>query len=340
MLLTGLGVALTGLSSFAVVATLALDGALGPTTTWVLMLLTRGVVFGVGLAAIPVSAMAFVVATTSAGERTAGLSLLGAAQGTAVVVGPALGALAALAGLLGPVWAAPAVVALALVLVALLVPPSPPSPKSVTEGPSTSAGGMRPWDPRVRSWLLVGFLLNVGLGLVLFTLGFAMQDRGALAPDAAARATGAVSLACGLVLVAVQGALVPRLEWAPRRLLAVGVPCAALGLTGLALAPGAWAIAVAMVVVSGGLALASPGYVVGPTLAVVEHEQSAVAGLVTANNGLAFVVGPVLGGALYAAAYPLPYALAATVTLAGLVVLLLERRPTPAGSLAVAVERG
>lgn len=319
VLVTSLGIALTGLAAFGLVATAALDGRLGPTATFLLMLATRGVIFGIGLSGVPVAAMAFVVTTTTATTRSAGLSRLGAAQGAAIVVGPAVGAAVALAGLLGPVWAAPVVLALALTLVLVGVPPA-----NADFRPATPTR-VRPWDPRVRSWLLIGFLLYTGLSLVLLTLGFGMQDRGGLGAEAAARATGAVTFACGLVLAGIQGGLIPRLDWAPRQMLIVGVPVAALGLAGLALASGAWTIALAMLVVSVGMAIASPGYIAGPTLGVHDHEQSAVAGLVTATNGLAFVAGPALGGALYAAAYPLPFLTAAVVTILGLVVVLADK---------------
>ncbi|MDG4765871.1 MFS transporter [Solwaraspora sp. WMMD406] len=321
VLVTGLTVALAGLTAFGAVATLALAGDIDPTLTFVLMLATRGVLFGAGLAAVPVAALAIVVAGSTAQERTGAVGKLGAAQGLAIVLGPAIGAVVAFAGLLGPVWAAPAAVLAALLLMIVLVPPS------VVAGPPPGGGParLRPWDPRVRSVLLVGFLLYTGLGLVLLTIGFAVQDRGGLDADAAARVTGAIIFACGLVLAASQGVLVPKVRWKPRRLMMVGTPIAAAGLLGIAVVPGVWGIGAAMLVVAAGMGIATPGYTAAPSMVVEEHEQASAAGLLTATNGLAFVAGPALGGALYAVSYPLPFAVAGIMVLLGLMLLLADR---------------
>ncbi|MFV2088551.1 MFS transporter [Micromonospora sp. LOL_021] len=321
VLVTGLTVALAGLTAFGAVATLALAGDLDPTLTFVLMLATRGLLFGAGLAAVPVAALAIVVAGSNSQERTGAVGKLGAAQGLAIVLGPAIGAVVAFAGLLGPLWAAPAAVLAALLLMFVLVPPS------VTTGPPPASGParLRPWDPRIRWVLLVGFLLYTGLGLVLLTIGFAVQDRGGLDTDAAARATGAIIFACGLVLAGTQGVLVPRIRWQPRRLMLVGAPIAAAGLLAIAVVPGVWGIGAAMLVVAAGMGIATPGYTAAPSMVVEEHEQAPAAGLLTATNGLAFVAGPALGGALYAAAYPLPFVTAATMVLFGLALLLVDR---------------
>ncbi|WBB99842.1 hypothetical protein O7543_03745 [Solwaraspora sp. WMMA2080] len=131
-------VALAGLTAFGAVATLALTGDLDPSLTFMLMLVTRGLLFGAGLAAVPVAALAIVVAGSTAQERTGAVGKLGAAQGLAIVLGPAIGAVVAFAGLLGPVWAAPAAVLTALLLMFVLVPPS------VTTGPPPASGPARP----------------------------------------------------------------------------------------------------------------------------------------------------------------------------------------------------
>lgn len=322
ILVTGLLLTLVGSSGFALVATAALDDQLSGGTTFALVLLTRGLIFGAGLAAVPVAALAFVAAATSGAERTAGIAKVGGVQGAAVVVGPAVGTVAAFAGLLGPLWVAPLFVLLALVLVVLRLPRTRPT------SPPGSRVRLRPWDPRLRSFLLLGLALYTSLGLVLLTLGFAMQDRGGLDPAEAARATGAATVACGVVLGVVQGVLVPRLDLSPRALILLGAPIAAVGLVCLAVAGGALVLGASMVVVGLGMGLASPGYMAGPSLAVADDEQPAVAGLLTATNGLAFVIGPTAGGALYALAYPLPFVVAAVITATGVLVVLMDRRTT------------
>lgn len=56
------------------------------------MLVTRSVLFGVGVGALPVAALAAASATTtSEADRTRAVGLVGAAQGLSLVLGPAAG---------------------------------------------------------------------------------------------------------------------------------------------------------------------------------------------------------------------------------------------------------
>lgn len=159
----------------------------------------------------------------------------------------------------------------------------------------------------------VGGLL---FGLVLLTVGYLLQDRLALTAGETAQATGAILFTCGVVLVVTQGVLVPRLRWAPGRLLRVGTPIAATGLAGLAVAPGFWPVAAAMAAVALGLGIGLPGYTSGPTLDVEPAGQGAVAGLVTATNGLTFMIGPAASAALYQVGQSVPFLTAAAATAA------------------------
>lgn len=298
VLLTGIGLSLAGLVGFAVVSQLALAGTLSPGGTLALMLATRSLLFGAGVGAVPVAAMALVAAgTTGEAERTRGMGQIGAVQGLAVALGPALGALLGFAGLLGPVWAAPALVALALVLVAAAVPAAPA--RTATRDPAKPRTALRPWDPRLWPVLIAGFGLYLTLSMILIVLGFLIQDRLALDAAATVRATGAVSFLAGVVLIGVQGVLVPRLRWAASRLLRTGTPITVVGALALVVATQFWSIGAAMAVLAVGLGLAIPGYVTAPTLLVGPDEQGGVAGLVQAATGLTFVLGPVTGTALY-----------------------------------------
>lgn len=313
VLTAGLAFATAGVAGFAVVSQVALAGGLSVGWTFGLILATRGLLFGVGLSAVPVAAMAYVAATTvGTSARTAGISRLGAAQGLSVALGPAVGGLLAFAGLLGPLYTAPLVLASVGLLVAFALPAVPRQP-----APSRSAGtAVRVFGTRVWPYLLAGFTLYLGLGLVLLTVGFLLQDRLALTAGETAQATGAILFTCGVVLVVTQGVLVPRLRWAPGRLLRVGTPIAATGLAGLAVAPGFWPVAAAMAAIALGLGIGLPGYTSGPTLDVEPAGQGAVAGLVTATNGLTFMIGPAAGAALYQVGQSVPFLTAAAATAA------------------------
>lgn len=76
---------------------------------FVLVLLSRGLVFGLAWAATPVTAQSYV--TTGEAERVPGMSMIGAAQGLGLAVGPALGGPLSFSGLLTPMYVAPAILA-------------------------------------------------------------------------------------------------------------------------------------------------------------------------------------------------------------------------------------
>lgn len=295
VLAAGLGLATLGLAGFAVAAVLGLDGAAGPGATFGLMLVTRSVLFGAGIAAIPVVALATAAATTTTeAERTRAVGLVGAAQGLALVIGPAAGGALSVVSLTLPLYAAPTATAVLTLWVLLRVPRVP-----VVRPKAPRAADVRPWDRRVLPMLTVGFLLYLSLGLVQIVVGFLLADRLDLDPQATAGAASIALVTAGVVLVLVQGVLVPRLRWTPARLLRVGTPIAVAAYLLLAAAGALWSITLAFGVLALGLGLAIPGYTAAPTLLVGPEQQGSVAGLVSAATGATFIVGPLLGTALY-----------------------------------------
>lgn len=283
------------------------------------MIVTRSALFGFGAGAVPVAALAYVGATTEGeAERTRAVSLVGAASALAMVLGPGLGGLLAVGTLLAPLYVAPAVLGLVTAVVAVVLPAAPSRAAEETDTGRT----LSPFDPRFRRFLAVGFLLFLSLGVIQVVLGFLFQDRLGLDARATAGAAGAAGFAVGLVLVAVQGGLVPRLGWGPVRLLRVGTPIAVAGFAVLAVAPEFWSMTAGLMVVALGLGLAMPGYTAGPTLAVGAAEQGAVAGLVNATNGSTFIAGPLIGTALYALGPAVPVVLSAVLCVAACALLV------------------
>lgn len=299
VLLGGLALATTGLLGLAIVAALGMhdgSGSIGPSGTFVLMLATRSVLFGAGVAAVPVAVLA-AAATGSEGEaeRTRAVGFVGAAQGLSLVLGPAAGGALAVVSLLLPLWLAPVLTALVAVWVLATI-------KRVTRDgavPVPTGRRIRPWDGRILPLLGIGFLLYLSLSFVQVIIGFLVADRLHLDAQQTAGAVGIALFSTGLVLVGAQGALVPKLGWGPLRLVRVGVPGTIIGLAGLAVADQLWTITLALAVLALGLGLAMPGFSAGSTLVVAAEEQGTVAGLVTATIGLTFIVGPVAATALY-----------------------------------------
>lgn len=336
VLMLGLGGAGVGLVGFAAASQWAVDQTDGAGSVgYALLLLTRGLLFGAGLAAVPVAALAAIAATSDAQTRTKAVGQLGAAQGLSTVIGPLVGGLLAVGGLILPLWAAPVVVVIALVLVLLSVPDTRRRADAAGDGAPVTR--LRPWNARLWPILAAGFALFLSLGLVLIILGFIVQDRLGLSDRDTATTVGVILFCVGLVLAAVQGLLVPRLPWPPLRLVRVGAPLAAVALVGLAFAGTLPLIVASVLLLAATLGLAMPGYTSAATLVAGESEQGRVAGWISAVNASTFVIGPLVGAALYSWAPPSPALLGAGVALVATAFVVfhpalreLPRIPTPA----------
>src|SRR6202008_262230 len=92
-----------------------------------------------------------------------------------------------------------------------------------------------------------------------------------------------------LALLATQLAILPRLNFGPRALMAWGAGLLGLGVTIQMLAPSLGALLVSQAVQGLGAGLARPGFTGGASIAVGPHEQGAVAGTIATVNGSGFV---------------------------------------------------
>jgi MFS family permease len=316
VLLISLVGAMVGLLAFAVIAQVGLSGVVAVPLLFALVMLSRGLVFGLAWAATPVTAQSYVAdMTTGEAERVWGMSMIGAAQGLALAVGPAIGGLLSFAGLLAPIYVAPVILAVIAVLVWLLVP------KPAAHRASAPSVKVSPFDRRMWPFLTTGFGMFLAFTIVLMTVGFLLQDRLHLTSEATGRATGLVMLAGAGMIVIVQAVAVPRLGWAPVRLIRTGVIIMTAGMLVTTVATSGLLLAAGVAVLGTGLGFGLPGIMSAPTLLATREEQSAVAGLVSASTALTFVLGPLLGNGLYEVGPAIPYVLG-TVLLAALAVFV------------------
>ncbi|AEV15305.1 MAG: MFS transporter [Thermus sp.] len=305
---------------FGLLALLGQKGLLPPGLLFPLLLLSRLLGGAFSSATLP-TAQAYVADVTGRENRTAGMALLGAAFGLAVIVGPAIGAgLAGLLGLLAPVFFASGIALLNALFVALVLPES--RPQGTREERRLS-----PWDGRVFPLLLLGFALNLSSVALEQTVAFYFQDRLGLSGVATAQKVGLALVLYGAVAVLVQGFLVRRLAWPPKTLLLLGLPLGLAGFLVLVLAQGFWALALGLALQGAGAALAGPGVTAALSLAVGEGEQGPVAGLNASAQALGRMLGPLLGTGLYRLAPEAPYLLGAGLLLLSWALLpLLFRR--------------
>ncbi len=310
---------------FALLARAGMTGLVTGAWLFVLLVVARGVLFGVAISAAAPTAQAYIAdVTPTEAERVKGMAGVGAVQGVAMVGGSVVGGLLALGGLMVPLVVVPVLLGLGAAVLAWRLRPETRH-ELVADPPR-----VRPADTRVWPWLVAGFGMFTALGFVQVLTGFLVQDRLGLAPSTTATATGGALLAAGIGMVVAQSVVVPRSGWGPGRLLRVGCTVALVGFAALVPDGGAVLLVLAVLLVGLGLGIAMPGYVAGPSLAVSSAEQGAVAGLVGATNALTFVVAPTLATSLYAVRTELPLlAAVAIITLVLAFVLLHPRFRTP-----------
>lgn len=352
---------LLGLGGFVVSMTLCgaalafgLAGFLGGVATFAIFAAVRGIYGAVG-SATPSAVQAYVASRTTRSERTGALSTLASSFGLGTIVGPALAPLLVLpfVGLSGPVFAFAAIGAAVFAAIFFLLPAdrgtdaaaedrgrgaamSYPSLSSVPTGASvmgaTSEKGQRlSWrDPRIFPWLFAGVVAGHAQAAAGTPLGFLVIDRLGLPPVEAQPLIGIVMMAGALATLTAQWGLIPRLALSPRALILWGCALAAAGLAINALATDLYGITMGFALSSLGFGFIRPGFTAGASLAVGQSGQGAVAGMITASNGLAFIVAPGLGMWFYTLSPQLPFWAAAAVT-AGLLAWGWTRlaRPTP-----------
>ncbi|RMA40608.1 MFS transporter [Rhodophyticola porphyridii] len=285
---------------FAVAGHLGLIGALSGAALLAALFATR-VILGALVGAVPVSAQAYMADVTGAADRSAGMALIGAANGLGTLLGPALAAFLVTFGLLTPFYAGAAIALFAALALSIFMPPSPRQ-QSMDQPPR-----IMPWDRRVWPFLFLGFATVTVIVLLQITLGFYLIDRFSLTPVDAAQTAAIGLLVVGMALAVVQGVFVTRYKWSPRTLLRSGSQIMGLGLICAVLAPSLLLLIAAFAVmgIAGGLLF--PGFTSGASLAVSDDEQGAIAGLNSAASGVGAVIGPLIGTALYQAHITAPY---------------------------------
>ncbi|MDX8053901.1 MFS transporter [Lentzea sp. BCCO 10_0798] len=321
VLFAGLVLCVAGPAGFAAAVAFGLDETLTPDLAFAFVLVFRSVLFGAGLAAVLVTALA-VAGLSTHGEtaRTRAMGFVGAAQSLGTVIGPVVGGALAVASLWLPLYVAP-VVALALSLMVL-----------VTMKPLAPQAG----EPvQVQPLLLVpafgtGFFLHLSLGMAQIFVVYLSTER---LRETTGSAEG-VLFASVIGLVLSQGLLVPLLKWSPARLMRIGSPVSVAGYVLLAVAPSSALMTLAILVVAVGVGLALTGFAAAVSLGVGPRHQGLIAGLVTTTSGLTFVVAPTLGALLYEVEpiVPVLAAAVAAVVATGLsFVPVTPRVPRPVG---------
>ena len=139
------------------------------------------------------------------------------------------------------------------------------------------------------------------------TLGFFYQDRMGLDGQHTAQMVGVAMIISAVSSLVAQGIIVQRFNFAAMTLIRIGIPIMGIGFFILANAEAYFWLVSCMGVVGFGMGLTMPGFTSAATLAVTANEQGAVAGVIAASPALGFILGPLIGTALYQYSETLPY---------------------------------
>ena len=308
----------------------------GGAVTFGLFAIFRAIYGGLGCAT-PSATQAYLASKTRRSGRVAALSALSSSFGLGTIIGPAVAPLFVLpvVGLAGPLFAF-ALIALAVVSAILLWLPNdrgrrkvghgaamsypslatPPTGASVVAATAPHRQRRLKWnDPRIRSWIVAGVAAGHAQAATLTCLGFFVIDRLHLEPWGSEGPISIVMMAGAAATLGAQWGLIPRLRLGPRALILWGALIAAAGLAGTMLSADLYGITLGFAIASLGFGFTRPGFTAGASLAVPLSEQGAVAGVITAANGISYVLAPALGIGLYEAGHNLPFAVFALLLL-------------------------
>lgn len=299
LILLGLGGFCVSMTLCAIVVSAGLHHMAPPMVIFVFFLLCRALFGGFGSAANPAT-QAYMAERTSREERTQTMATLAGAFGLGTVVGPLLAPLFVLpvVGLAGPMFAF-AIIAAAMMVIVHRGLPETFKPGRGETPPRRRVGlpwrgdGAALWrDPRLKPFLIFGFLVASCQTAQTQTLGFLIIDKLGLPP---VKAQGFITLAMAAGAVAsllAQWGLIRMFRMGPRELMRWGVICAALGNIIVAFAPDYAAVAIGYATASLGYGFARPGFTAGASLSVEAKDQASAAGAIAAINGLNVVVAP------------------------------------------------
>lgn len=240
------------------------------------------------------SATAYMADITDISQRTRGMGIISSAHSIGTILGPACAALAVL-GLLAPLYFA----ALTTLVAAFCVwkwLPRLPVQASVAAG---HRARLRLYDRRIFPFMLVGVSLFTAFSMVQQTLGYYVQDVLQLPANATVQKVGFAMMASALAALFAQIVVVQKMKLHSVTLLRLGLPMVMAGFFLLTQVNSLTTLVLDFALVGMGMGLCGPGFSALASLAVDAGEQGAVAGLISACPALGFIVGPVLGGALY-----------------------------------------
>ncbi len=170
---------------------------------------------------------------------------------------------------------------------------------------------LRLWDKRYRFILPVGFLLYTMQGMVQQTLGFYCEDVLGMPRIESVKYYATAMMASSIAMLVAQLLIVQRMPLTSTQLMRIGLPFCAAGYAVIALTSNVPGMLAGMMVFGLGVGMVMPGFTATASYTVSPKEQGSLAGITGATAGMGFVVGPLMGGAVYNLSFDAPYIIAA-----------------------------
>lgn len=278
---------------FAALSHLGLLKVIDTLPLLILLLISRPLFLLLSSGIFPAS-QAFLTDRANAEEKTSLIGLFGAVIAMGFVLGPVLGAVLGHYSLILPLYLVGVFALLALVPLAVYLP------KTKTGGGAIEASPrLKLSDPRLRPIFIAGFLLYCQLAANQQVLGFFLQDQLGLSASQTVTQSGFMLALSAIIMALIQAIILPWLKPSSKPLFLSGLLICTVAFAILMFSQSYWHILFAVCVLGIGFGFAAPGYLAIASDQVSDEEQGACAGLVLAVQGLAFVAGPVFGGAVY-----------------------------------------
>jgi MFS transporter, DHA1 family, multidrug resistance protein len=298
-------------------------------TQWWMLLVIRSL-SGILSSATSPTTMAYVGDSTSEGERSRGMGILGAAIGIGTILGPGPGGLLAGGSLSAPFLIAGAMSFLTLALIWFFLPESLPAESRRKTAGDTGRPKLRDlWGALfspIGILLVMAFLLSYAMTTVYGILGLYLLEKYHSGPQQ----VGAIMMIVGAISAVAQGGLTGPMtkRWGEATLIKAGLAATALGFAGISLSASFAAFLVAVGVFTLATALMTPA-VSSLTSQRTTMAQGITMGLSNAFMSLGRIAGPAVAGVAFDANIEAPFLLGAVVTAAGFVVSLLRVKANP-----------
>jgi DHA1 family tetracycline resistance protein-like MFS transporter len=286
-------------------------------------------VFGANIS----TATAYIADVTESKDRSKSMGLIGVAFGLGFICGPALGGLLTAWGEQTPALAAALLSLINFILAYFILGESLAPENRRDQGGHRSTKRIsriltKIRQPLVGSLLGTHFLFGLGMANMEASLFLYVQDKFSWTMKQASFGFAYV----GICIAITQGLIVRRAmpRWGEKNLLILGLLLFILSLLGIAIAPTVAALAVAMTIQAIGHGLINPSLMGSVSLLTPSDEQGETIGVSHSLGALARILGPPVGGLVYAQWAPsAPFFLGAGLAAVGLWVTWRVREKLP-----------